>query len=93
MVRRRRAKIVTFEQYRPGAAIAPWTREMKASNRLQLSSRARAARLALLFGMVVVWSVVVFGLLPRDREISSAPGGDRTSPALPYSIPASPVPV
>ena len=42
---------------------------MKASNRLQLSSRARAARLALLFGMVVVWSVVVFGLLPGEREI------------------------
>jgi len=46
---------------------------MNATNRLQLSSRARAARLALLFGMVVVWSVVVFGLLPGEREISSAP--------------------
>lgn len=63
---------------------------MKASNRLQLSSRARAARLALLFGMVVVWSVVVLGLLPGEREISSAP---RTSPTLPYTIPASPVAV
>ena len=50
-------------------------------------------RLALLFGMVVVWSAVVFALLPREREISSAPGGDRRSPALPYSIPASPVDV
>jgi len=61
---------------------------MKSSNRLQLSSRVRAARLALLFGMVVVWSVVVLGLLPGEREISSAP---RTLPTLPYSIPASPV--
>jgi hypothetical protein len=86
----RRAKIVSFEQYRPGASIALRTSEMKASNRLQLSSRARAARLALLFGMVVVWSVVVFGLLPGEREISSAP---RTSPTLPHSIPASPVAV
>ncbi len=63
---------------------------MKTPNRLQLSSRARAARLALLFGMVVVWSVVVFGLLPGEREISSAP---RTSPTLPHSVPASPVAV
>jgi hypothetical protein len=62
--------------------------DMKASNRLQLSSRARAARLALLFGMVVAWSVVVLGLLPDNREISSAP---RTSPTLPHSIPASPI--
>ena len=61
---------------------------MKTRNRLQLSSRARATRLALLFGMVVVWGVVVLGLLPVEREISSAP---RTSPALPHSIPASPV--
>jgi hypothetical protein len=73
MVRRRRAKIVTFEQYRSGASIAPWTREMKASNRLQLSSRARAARLALLFGMVVVWSVVVLGLAAwRARDLVGA---------------------
>jgi hypothetical protein len=64
---------------------------MKVSKQLHLSSRARAVRRALLVGMVVVWGVVVFGLLPRDREISSAPGGERTSPALPYSIPASPV--
>jgi hypothetical protein len=61
---------------------------MNASNRLQLSSRARAARLALLFGMVVAWSVVVLGLLPDNREISSAP---RMSPTLPHSIPASPI--
>jgi hypothetical protein len=60
---------------------------MKASNRLQLSSRARAARLALLFGMVVVWSVVVLGLLPGEREISAP----RSSPTLPHSIPASPI--
>jgi hypothetical protein len=40
--------------------------------------------------MVVVWSVVVFGLLPGEREISSAP---RTSPMLPHSMPASPVAV
>jgi len=38
--------------------------------------------------MVVVWSVVVLGLLPDNREISSAP---RTSPALPHAIPASPI--
>jgi hypothetical protein len=38
--------------------------------------------------MVVVWSVVVLGLLPGEREISSAP---RVSPTLPSSIPASPV--
>ena len=63
---------------------------MNASNRLQLSSRTRAARLALLFGMVVVWGVVVLGLLPGEREISSAP---RTVPTLPYTIPASPVAV
>jgi hypothetical protein len=62
---------------------------MTAPNRLQLSSRARATRLALIFGMVVVWGVVVvLGLLPGEREISSAP---RTSPALPHSIPASPI--
>jgi hypothetical protein len=65
---------------------------MTPSNRLRLSSGTRAARLALLFGMVVVWSAVVFSLLPRDREISSAPGRDK-SPALPYSIPAPPVDV
>ena len=61
---------------------------MTAPNQLQLSLRTRATRLALLFGMVVVWFVVVLGLLPGEREISSAP---RTSPTLPYSIPASPV--
>jgi hypothetical protein len=88
IVRQRRAKIVTFEQYGPGASIAAWTGEMKASNRLQLSSRARATRLALLFGMVVVWSVVVLGLLPGEREISSAP---RRLPTLPHSIPALPI--
>jgi hypothetical protein len=88
MVRHCRAKIVSFEQYRPGASIAHWTGEMKASNRLQLSSRARATRLALLFGMVVAWGVVVLGLLPVEREISSAP---RNSPALPHSIPTSPI--
>ena len=64
------------------------TADMKVSNQLQLSSRARAARLALLFGMVVVWSVVVLGLLPDNRDIPSAP---RSSPTLPHSIPASPI--
>ena len=66
---------------------------MKATHRLRFSFGARATRLALLFAMLVVWSVVVLALLPRDSEMSSAPREDRTSPALPSSIPASPVSV
>jgi len=74
----------------PGPSIALRPTEMKAATRLQLSPRARATRLTLLLTMLAVWCVVVLALVPRDRKIPP-PHGDRTSPALPYSIPAAPV--
>jgi hypothetical protein len=65
--------------------------EMKTATRLQLSPRARAARLVLGVALLAAWAGVVLTMFPREREVSSVPGWDRTAPALRHSIPPAPV--
>jgi len=45
----------------------------------------------LVVAVLAAWTVVVLAMIPRDHEVSSAPGGDRTRPALRHSIPPVPV--
>ena len=63
---------------------------MKPPARLQLSPPARAARLSLLVAVLAAWIVVVLAMFPRDNEATSAPRGERTSPAMRHSIPSPP---
>jgi hypothetical protein len=63
---------------------------MKSPAPSQLSPPARIARLALLVAVLAAWIVVVLAMFPRDNEAASAPGGDRTTPAMRHSIPSAP---
>jgi hypothetical protein len=64
--------------------------EMKAT-RLQISPRAREARLILAIAVLTTWTAIGFAMFPYSHEASSAPAVDRPSPVLPHSIPSAPL--